>query len=59
LNLPSWALKFIQRVAALPEGRWQIILTVGRRHRDWTVTELGKVEADHEWNRSKDEQTNS
>lgn len=40
---PAWAVALLRRILALAPGRYQIILTVGRC-KDWTVTDLGKVE---------------
>lgn len=43
LILPSWIIKLGQRLLKLPNGRYQVILTIDREC-DWTVIELGKVE---------------
>lgn len=37
-------LKFIRRLQALPDGRHEIIITIDRGLRDWTVRPIGKVE---------------
>ena len=41
--MPEWVLKLARRLVALGPGRYQIILSVGKKH-DWTVTRLGKLE---------------
>jgi len=41
---PIWAVKLMRRLAALPSGRYQIVLTVDGTQRDWTVLPMGKVE---------------
>ena len=42
-TLPTWARKLLQRIMALPAGRYRITLTVGEEA-DWTVEHMGKVE---------------
>jgi hypothetical protein len=43
--VPEWLLKLARRLMALPEGRYQITVTIGPgNYYDCTVTELGKVE---------------
>ena len=41
---PVWAVKLLQRILALGEGRYQIIVTKTSAGIDWTVMRLGKVE---------------
>lgn len=41
--MPEWVLKLARRLMALTEGRYLIVLTVGKET-NWTVTKLGKVE---------------
>lgn len=44
MTLPEWVLKLARRLLALPDGRYQIVLTKNGDRNDWSVTRLGKIE---------------
>ncbi|NLS78944.1 MAG: hypothetical protein GXY76_16965 [Chloroflexi bacterium] len=43
--LPGWTIRLGRRVACLPNGRYNLLLTVDGQRADWTIVYLGKVEA--------------